>query len=95
MLIVETIRKVRLSIHRDGKSIRQTAKDLHLSKNTAKKVIRSNKTRFEYKRKVQPRPKLGPYVQWLEDQLERDQKLAKRQLRTAQILYEQLHKRFN
>ena len=51
MLIVETIRKVRLSVHRDGKSIRQTAKDLHLSKNTVKKVIRSEQTSFEYKRK--------------------------------------------
>jgi transposase len=90
MLIVETIRKVRLSIHRDGKSIRQTAKDLHLSKNTVKKVIRSDQTSFEYKRMVQPRPKLGPYVRWIEGQLERDQKLGKRQRRTAQILYEQL-----
>ena len=87
---METIRKVRLAIHRDNKSIRQTAKDLKLSKNTVKKVIRSDQTRFEYKRKVQPRPKLGPYVQWLERQLELDQKLVKRQRRTAQILYEQL-----
>lgn len=87
---METIRKVRLSIHRDGKSIRRTAKDLHLSKNTVKKVLRSDQTRFEYKRKVQPRPKLGPYMQWLESQLELDQTLGKRQRRTAQILYEQL-----
>jgi hypothetical protein len=86
MLIVETIRKVRLSIHRDGKSIRQTARDLHLSKNTVKKVIRSDQPRFEYKQSVQPRPKLGPYVQWLESQLEMDYKLAKRQRRTVQIL---------
>ena len=90
MLIVETIRKVRLSIHRDGKSIRQTAKDLNLSKNTVKKVIRSDQTKFEYQRKVQPRPKLGPYVQWLDGELEQDQHLAKKQRRTAQILYEQL-----
>lgn len=93
MLIVETIRKVRLSIHRDGKSIRQTAKDLRLSKNTVKKIIRSDQTRFDYRRKEQPRPKLGPYVQWLEDQIDRDQKLPRRQRRTAQILYEQLQVR--
>ncbi len=87
---METIRKVRLSIHRYGKSIRQTAKDLHLSKNTVKKVVRSDRTSFEYKRKVQPRPKLGPFVQWIENQLELDQKLPKKQRQTAQILYEQL-----
>jgi len=34
MLTVETIRKIRLSMHRDGKSIHQTAKDVHLSRNT-------------------------------------------------------------
>lgn len=87
---METIRKVRLAIHRDGKSIRKTARDLNLSRNTVRKVIRSDQTRFEYKRKDQPRPKLGPYIQWLGDQLELDHKLTKRQRRTAQILYEQL-----
>ena len=90
MLIVETIRKVRLSVHRDGKSIIQTAKDLRLSKNIVKKVIRSDQTSFKYKRKVQPRTELGPYVPWLESQLEIDLKLNRRQRRTAQILYEQL-----
>lgn len=46
MLTVETIRKVRLSFHRDGKSIRHTAKDLQLSRNTIRKVIRSDQTSF-------------------------------------------------
>ena len=41
MLIVETIRKIRLSVHRDGKSLRKTAEDLNLSRNTVRKVIRS------------------------------------------------------
>ena len=90
MLTVETIRKVRLSIHRDGKSIRQTARDFHLSRNTVRKVIRSDQTAFSYTRKKQPRPKLGPHIEWIKTQLEADLKLPKRQRRTAQILYEQL-----
>lgn len=48
MLIVETIRKIRLAHHRDGKSIRQIARDFRLSKNTVKKVLRSDATEFTY-----------------------------------------------
>jgi transposase len=90
MLTVETIRKVRLSVHRDGKSIRQTARELNLARNTVRKVIRTQKTAFEYKRESQPLPKLGPYVVLLEERLSQDQKLPKRYRRSAQLLYEEL-----
>jgi transposase len=90
MLTVETIRKIRLSVHRDGKSIRETAKDLNLARNTVRKAIRSEETRFEYERRVQPRPKLGPFVDSLEKRVSEDQGLPKRRRRTAQVLYEQL-----
>jgi len=90
MLTVETIRKVRLAVHRDGKSIRKTAKDLCLSRNTVRKVIRSDQTVFEYRRRIQPRPRLGGHIKELEDRLEVDQKLPKKQRRTAQVLYEEL-----
>ena len=38
---METIRKIRLAAHGGGKSIRQIAKDLNLSRNTVRKVLRS------------------------------------------------------
>jgi hypothetical protein len=53
---VETIRKVRLAYHRDAKSIRQIARDFHMSRNTVKRVVRSGETEFQYVRKSQPRP---------------------------------------
>jgi transposase len=90
MLTVETIRKIRLAIHRDGKSIRGTAKDLCLSRNTVRKVIRSDQTAFQYKRRAQPHPKLGEHITILEERLTEDQALHKKQRRTAQMLYEQL-----
>jgi len=90
MLTVETIRKIRLAFHRDGKSIRKITKDLTLSRNTVRKVIRSDQTAFEYKRKVQPRPKLENFVKTLEERMSSDQKLPKKQRRTAQMLYEEL-----
>lgn len=90
MLIVETIRKIRLSVHRDGKSLRKTAEDLNLSRNTVRKVIRSQETAFTYRRENQPMPKLGAYVDMLAEKLERDKKLPKRQRRTAQKIFQEL-----
>ena len=90
MLTVETIRKIRLSILRDGKSIRQTAKELRVSRNTVRKAVRSQQTAFTYRRSCQPRPAVGAFVDRLETALAEDQKLAKRQRRTAIVLFEQL-----
>jgi hypothetical protein len=90
MLTVETIRKIRLAIHRDGKTIRQTVRDLRVSRNTVRKVIRSQQTAFTYRRSTQPRPVLGAFVERLEQALEEDKKLSKRQRRSCIVLFEQL-----
>lgn len=90
MLIVETIRKIRLAAHRDQKSIRQIAKELNLARNTVRKALRNDQTAFSYERKLQPRPKLGPYTEKLVEQLEADQKLPKKMRRIVQILFEEL-----
>ena len=44
---METIRKIRLAA-RNKTSIRQISRDLRLSRNTVRKVLRSGETRFEY-----------------------------------------------
>jgi DNA replication protein DnaC/transposase len=90
MLTVETIGKVRIAYHRDGKSIRKVAKDLRLSRNTVRKVVRSEQTAFEYRRSKQPFPKLGAYIEELECRLEEDQQLPKKRRRTTQALFEEL-----
>ena len=90
MLVVETIRKIRLSIQRDGHSIRHTAKELGISRNTVRKAVRSQQTVFRYHRKSQPMPVLGAYVERLEEALLEDVKLPKRQRRNAVVLFEQL-----
>ena len=58
---METIRKIRLAA-RDKKSMRQIARDLRLSRNTVRKVLRSGETRFEYHRETVHRPQLAAYV---------------------------------
>ena len=59
MLIVETIGRIRREHFVKGKSIKEIARDLKISRNTVRKVLRSGETSFSYEREIQPRPKLG------------------------------------
>ena len=90
MLCVETIGKIRRRRLVQGESISAIARDLRLSRNTVKRALRVEGEAFEYRRKHQPQPKLGPYLATLETWLEAEQKLPSREQRTAQRLYEAL-----
>ena len=48
MLSVETIDKIRQAHFRDGKGIREISRDLNLSHNTVKNIIRSDITDQKY-----------------------------------------------
>ena len=61
MLVVETIGRIRREHLVKGKSIKEIARDLKVSRNTVRKVLRSGVISFEYMRVVQPRPKLGAW----------------------------------
>ena len=61
MLVVETIGRIRREHCVKGKSIKEIARELKVSRNTVRKVLRSGATSFEYMRVVQPRPKLGAW----------------------------------
>ncbi|MBE1426260.1 hypothetical protein H4684_002924 [Desulfomicrobium macestii] len=65
MLTVETIRKIKLARGRDGKTIRQIVKDFNLSRNTVRKVLGSEATRFEYHPTVQPMPRMDRFTEWI------------------------------
>ena len=69
MLTVETIGRIRREHFLKGKTIKEIARDLKVSRNTVRKVLRSGETSFEYERSVQPRPKLGRWAAELEDLL--------------------------
>ena len=62
MQTVESIRKIKLAYGREGKSIGQIARDFHMSRNTVRKVIRSESTKFEYRRRVQPMPRMSGFT---------------------------------
>jgi transposase len=69
MLVVETIARIRREALVHGKGIKAIARDLHLARNTVRKVLRSGETAFAYDRDVQPRPKLGAWTAELERML--------------------------
>jgi transposase len=58
---VDTIARIRREFFIRGRSIKDIVRDLHVSRNTVRKVIRSGATSFAYEREVQPLPKLGPW----------------------------------
>ena len=92
MLIVETIRKIRLAHLRHKKPIRQIAREMKLSRNTVRKIIRSDVTELAYERKVQPRPKLEPFKELLIRELEGDQLKPPKYRRSALLLFEHLQR---
>ena len=60
-LVVETVGRIRPEHFVKGKSIKQLVRELKVSRNTVRKVLRSGAICFEYAREVQPLPKLGPW----------------------------------
>ena len=89
---METIRKIRLAHHRDHKPIRQIARDMNLSRNTVRKIIRTDVTELHYERQSQPSPKLEPYKDRLIQTLDEDQDKPKKHRRSAQLLFETLQR---
>jgi hypothetical protein len=52
MLVVETIGRIRRENLVKGKSIKEIARDLKISRNTVRKILRSGDTSFSYEREV-------------------------------------------
>ena len=90
MLIVETIGRIRREHLAKGKSIREIARDLGISRNTVRKVLRSGETVFSYEREVQPRPKLGRWKAEIDRLLTANADSAARERLTLIRVFEEL-----
>lgn len=88
MLVVETIAKIRRYHFVEGRTIRQIARDLNLSRNRVRKVIRNNETEHCYARETQPLPKLGAYIDRLDELLAENAQRPRRRRMTAQRMFE-------
>jgi transposase len=90
MPVVETIARIRREFFVKGKSIKEIVRDLGVSRNTVRKVLRSGETALSYERSVQPLPKLGPWAADLERLLETNERKARRERLTLVRVFEEL-----
>ena len=90
MLVVETIGRIRRAHFIKGKSIKQIVRELKVSRNTVRKVLRSGATAFEYGRQVQPRPKVGPWRGDLDQMLAANEAKPLRERLTLIRIFEEL-----
>src|SRR5690242_21103360 len=93
MLVVETIARIRRVHFIKGKTIKEIARDLKVSRNTVRKVLRSGETSFEYERQVQPRPKLGRWASELDRLLAANAAKPAREQLTLIRIFEELRGR--
>ena len=87
---VDTIAKVRREFFVRGKTIKEICRELHVSRNTVRKIIRSGATAFEYERRIQPQPKIGPWRDDLERLLATNAARPVRERLTLTRLFEEL-----
>ena len=90
MLVLETIAKIRLAHFQHGKPIKQICRELKISRKVVRKVICSGATDFNYERRSQPQPKIGPFRDALDQLLEENAKRPRRERLTLVRVYEEL-----
>ena len=90
---METVSRIRREHFVKGKTIKEISRDLKVSRNTVRKVLRSGETSFEYERDVQPRPKLGRWTAELDELLEGNTTKPFREQLTLIRIFEELRGR--
>ena len=87
---VDTIARVRREFYVRGRSIKEICRELHVSRNTVRKILRSGETEFVYERSVQPQPKIGPWRAELDRLLAVNAGRASRERLTLIRVFEEL-----
>ncbi len=87
---VDTIARVRREFFVRGRTIKEICRELHVSRNTVRKIIRSDETAFEYERSVQPQPKIGAWREDLDRILARNAGRPRRERLTLMRIFEEL-----
>jgi transposase len=87
---VDTIARIRREFFVRGRTIKEIVRELHVSRNTVRKVLRSGATEFTYEREVQPLPKLGRWRAELDRILARNEGKQARERLTLIRVFEEL-----
>lgn len=87
---VDTIARIRREHFVRGKSIKEIVRELHVSRNTVRKVLRTGATAFRYEREVQPLPRIGPWREALDGLLAGNEGKPARERLTLIRIFEEL-----
>ncbi|ABQ71602.1 hypothetical protein Swit_4985 (plasmid) [Rhizorhabdus wittichii RW1] len=74
---METVLRIRRE-YAGGKAIKAIARDLHVSRKVIRKAVRAPEGAFDYQRKVQPLPRIGPFQERLNTLLEENELRGRR-----------------
>ena len=85
---VEKIKEVRNLRFVKGLPIKEIVRQTHLSRNTVRKILRSQETKFAYQRTQQPQPVTGKIRDKIEAWLREDLTEKPKYRRTAWRMYE-------
>ena len=92
MIIVETIAKVRRDHFVHGKGIKRISRERGLSRNSVRKILRSEATEFCYDRPSQPLPKLGGFKDRLEEMLKANETCSRKERLTLTRMHDDLRR---
>ena len=87
---MDTIARVRRAFHIQGWSLKKIVRELHVSRNTVRKILRSDETDFTYERDRQPMPRIGPWQQKLDEFLQGNTNKPPRERLTLIRIFEEL-----
>lgn len=87
---MDTIARVRRAFHIQGWSLKKIVRELHVSRNTVRKILRSDETDFTYERDRQPMPRIGPWQQKLDEVLQGNTNKPPRERLTLIRIFEEL-----
>ena len=87
---MDTIARVRRAFHAQGWSMKKITRELHVSRNTVRKILRSGETDFTYERERQPLPKIGPWVEHVDRFLLANEGKTARERLTLIRIYEEV-----
>ncbi len=87
---MDTIARVRRAFHVQGRSVKKITRELNVSRNTVRKILRSDATDFVYKREHQPLPRIGAWKGDIERFLIANEGKASRERLTLIRIYEEV-----
>lgn len=87
---MDTIARVRRAFHVQGWAVKKIVRELNVSRNTVRKILRSDETDFCYERERQPLPKTGEWKGEIERFLVASKSKPSRERLTLIRIYEEL-----